>query len=442
MCQVCDTVCHDGCAFSKDEDIEHCVAFNGASSCSCCAGGCGATFHKYFKIDDDWRCATRVYRRHLVLSTSNPPAPLRLHPALSGLARRMNMVSWLEECWGTTESDEGVTVNTDEPIICPEHLAVPLERYFNVSDDNSAEPPAPTAFDDQGIMRRGTGLVSTSLEFYMAFHICKLYGILFTMNPFGLSFHQISCRVVNMRPVTIGSKTYVARCLERCVLVMQGGIPIFVMSCYEFCKGNGIPRNDGRVYIAYLDSTGYFQLPRTITLPPGKVFSKGVFLHAYADYVAALGFNTLHLWSAAPWPQPYYLLPRAWDEKEARVPGCHANRQKKLDDFYVRAFSSFPFRGPAISADEEATLGLEFPLFPADYKLRAFINGSSVARTPSCFVVDLRVSKWHRKYFEDLRRVDIGAFKRLLRNGDYTTHESALSSGAVMLAEVAARRRL
>lgn len=165
------------------------------------------------------------------------------------------------------------------------------------------------------------------------------------------------------------------------------------MYVYEFGTDCGIPTNDGRVYIAYLDSTPYYHKTPNGHNPFRTIVS------AYCHYASSLGFQHAHLWSATP-KNPDGTVDYNASYIFYTGPCDKVRTEDELAKFYKNAFESFEYR----LVDYEVVPTDKLALFPGDIKCR-WVEGEECLQAlteANIFEVDLTSSPWYAQYYEDI----------------------------------------
>jgi len=212
----------------------------------------------------------------------------------------------------------------------------------------------------EGCYKRGKGQTLTHLPDYIEWSI---------RNHLNGSLNGISIHVMGQRYEKIVTPEYKleATYFERAIFFSQRQNPqdkpvfFFAMYVQEFEKDCGIRRNDGRVYISYLDSTAHYK-----RLADEMVSIKRLIVVSYMEYVAALGFHSVHIWSCAPSDdQGYYIFPCG---KRDRILA-----DEELAAWYLKTckeggWEDVEYKKNFELVDKNA---FEYPLFPHDIKLTA-----------------------------------------------------------------------
>jgi hypothetical protein len=111
-------------------------------------------------------------------------------------------------------------------------------------------------------------------------------------------------------------------------------IPIFAMFVTEYPRQFGTVVNEGRVYISYLEKTGFYSFHADNAegrVPPPYADC----VRGYIQYVKMLGYRYVHIWSSPPDKsantdgngQFYHVF------KTEKV-GCKVAAQEQLDNWY------------------------------------------------------------------------------------------------------------
>jgi len=165
---------------------------------------------------------------------------------------------------------------------------------------------------------------------------------------------------------------------------------VFGMYVDEFEKDCGIVRNDGRVYISYLDSTPYYK-----AVPENFSIFMAI-INGYLRYASALGFHKAHIWSCAPnHKNPYWIFKN--NSKSYR-------NQEALNTWYERLLKTGQWHYELIQ-NTQRNRPEELQVFPGDVKQIA--KQAGVLTGANIFIVDLTKNcSWFNRYFEEVKLFD------------------------------------
>jgi len=281
--------------------------------------------------------------------------------------------------------------------VAPRQLQRAL-RYWREVDDNSKG--VKVVHESDGVHVRGNGGIRTYLPDYIEYEIRNnLEG---EMN--GIKIHVIGQKYDEMKvtsgnaPGTEGHYSFVAKYFKRCIMVTQtigaDEIVFFGMYVTEFEKDCGIKRNEGRVYLSYLDST-----PHYVRGPnDGNVRIKRLVINAYMHFVAALGFHSVHIWSCPPsQTSPFWVF------------NCGQRpilSREQLFKWYEKVIQDgewpkYELHGSMKLTDDNI---FEVPLFPGDVKTLALKKYDKKENTTfwvaNIIRVNVSTSKWFGRFNE------------------------------------------
>ena len=299
--------------------------------------------------------------------------------------------------------------------------------HYYLKNDFMIVPPPTRVKEGDFWIRSGYGSLDkkiTSLPDYFAMRISVENN--FNLN--NVNIYVTECKY-GIHKVSTEIGEYESRYLRKTIMFSQTDENIqeyffFGLYVYEFEGDGGLPRNEGRVYISYLDSNPYYTKGES-------GYNLGfVILNAYLEYASALGFNKAYIWSCAPNTDGNgrYIFKNAPVQNalnDDKLKIWYENMLKKgCNRKYMKGGKSWDYKYVHRKLDGS---DYDLPLFPGDIKGLQISGGKGSGHT---FEIELGKCVYFNRYYEKIQEYEIKESDRSLfyHLYDFSSLEMAIYS--------------